>query len=557
MDVHQFVSAARSYWVFEVTCLGMNVLEKLNALHQFYVENSISMLSQATTSLHMLEVIKGLMEPKVLDWKAPKALLEYTASSRQRIFESACPPDSKMGFSEDMIKLRKSEFCMEIIKEIMMEIFSSDKKLSLGQIWKVVMLIFVYGSLPVELYQVIANRSDLSRHWKSFFEQFKDSIDSGIVRSSFLLQIKNSLGKTFFPNLRKLSSYISPFHFTYLLERFLYLASSWKSTFFMTKSSLLETLTCENFKLNSISELGTDTSLKAELSSLEVFLLGFGHDILSRKKDTLEWLKKTDGAAKKAYSSLVLRLFIYVCLVCINAENHSDLLCELLVKDDISSFLPVVFRDILDLARPLRYSFGGVSMKVDYNRLSKAFAKVLKIIENPLVVLYIGGRPTFSCVDAIFVDMELILCREDLLNVLYLKGTECVQQDSVIEFETKHLGDENVSSCIIESNIHSSQPSSSFIEEEQVMENGHEDICDLQGGYKTVWHGCDLSSLDKSAMKFNTELLIRVLDAEITKLNLNATSGTEDLKFVIEAENTIDKLKQFLIAHAFKIWHAY
>ncbi|KAI3956881.1 hypothetical protein MKX01_000915 [Papaver californicum] len=525
MDVHRFVAAAHSYWVSELTCLGRNVLEKLNSLYGFCVGKSFSMFNQGTTSLHIFEATKGLMEPKVLDWEAPKTLLEYSASSKQRFFEII-----------SMTKLRKTELCREITKEGIMEIIISERKLSLGRIWKVVMLIFVSGSLPAEMCRVIVNRSDLSPHWKFFFEQFKDCIDSRVVRSSFLLQIKNSLGKTFHPNLRKISSYMSPFHFSYLLERFLYLASSWKSIFFTTKSSLLETLTCEGWKLSSKSELETDIRLKEELRVLEGFLLGFGHDILTRY--SLEWLK-----------------------ILYHAENHFDLLCDILIKDDISSLLSMEFGNILALATPAKYSFRGVSNKVDYNRLSKLFAKVLKIIENPLVILYIGNnRPTFSCVDAIFIDMELILCREDILNILYPERTKCVQQDAV-ELETEYV---NAPSCIIESIIHCSQRSTSFIEEEHFVENEHEHVSDLQGGYKTVWRAYGSSAMDPFALKFNVQLLIRVLDAATAKLNLNASSGAEDRSFATETEIMLAELKQLLIAlrkristHPFKICSTY
>ncbi|KAI3849020.1 hypothetical protein MKX03_011463 [Papaver bracteatum] len=502
MDVHQFVSAAQSYWVSEVTCLGMNVLEKLNSLYGFYDGKSFSLFNQGTTSLHIFQVTQGLIEPKVLDWEAPKALLEHSASSRQRFFEIICPADSKLIFSEDMIKLRKTELCREITKQVIMEIISCERKLPLGRIWKVVMLIFVYGSLPVELHQAIVNRSDLSPHWKSFFEQFKDCIDSGIVRLSFLLQVRKSLCKTCHPNWSKMSSYISPFHFSYLMERFLYLVSSWKHIFFTTKSTLLETLTCENWKPKSKSESDTDASLKSELYSLEGFLVGFGHHMLTREKGTLEWFEKTDVAAKKDHPSLVSRLFILVCLVSINVADHIDLICELLINDDTASLLPLEFRKILGLAKPSDNPYMSVSPEVDYSKLSKVLAEVLEIIENPLVILYLGNnRPTFSCSDAIFIDMELILCREDILDILYPKRTECVPQDAVIELETERLSDENVPPCNIESIIPCSQHSSSFSEEEQFMENEGEHVSDLQGGYQVVWRADDGFAMNPLALK--------------------------------------------------------
>ncbi|KAI3900086.1 hypothetical protein MKW98_000986, partial [Papaver atlanticum] len=519
MDAHQFVSAAQSYWVSEVTCVGMNVLEKLNTLYRFY----------GMTSLHIFGVTKGLMESKVLDWEAPKALLEYSASCRQRFFEIVRPADSKMIFLEDMIKLRKTELCREVTKELIMELVSSERNLSVGRIWEVVMLIFVYGSLPVELYHVIENCSELSPHWKSFFRQFKDCIDSGIVTLSFLLQIRRSMGITCQPNWSNISSSISPFHFLYLLERLLYLVSSWKRFFFTTKSALLETLACENWKL-IISESDTEISLKAELHLLEGSLLALCHYIiLLGKKDTLEWFEKTDTAAKKDYS-LVLRLFILVCLVCINAGDHFERLVGILIDNDISSLLPPEFRKILGFAKPSKDPYERISSVVDYGKISKVFAEVLKIIENPLVILYFGkNRPTFSCPDAIFIDMELILFREDILDILNIKRRQCVKQGAVIESETEGKSDKNVPSCNIGSIVHCSQPSGSFREQKQFMENEHEHVSDLQGSYRTIWRGFDDFSMNPLALKSNIELLIRVLDAGNAKLKLKASSSSEFL----------------------------
>ncbi|RZC59985.1 hypothetical protein C5167_021743 [Papaver somniferum] len=375
---------ANAYWMKGICHRSLKTkwgIEKLDTLNRFY--GGKSMFNQGVMSLHILEVTKGLMESKVFDREAPKALLGYSASSKQRFFGIICPEDSKMIFSEDMFKLRKTELCREITKE------------------------------------VIVNHFDLDIFWESFFEQFKDCIDSGIVRLSFLLQIRKSLGRTCQPNWSKMASYISPFHFSNLLERLLYLGSSWKPIYFTTKSSLLETLTCENWKLYSKSKSETDISLQAELCSLESFLAGFAHHILLGKKDTVEWFEKTDIAAKRNYPSLVLRLSILVCLVCINSRNRFGHLYEILVEDEISSLLPVEFRKILKLAKPSKNPlFEKVSKEVDYNLLSRFFAEVLKIIENPMVILYSGKkRPAFFCPDAIFIDMELITCREDILNM--------------------------------------------------------------------------------------------------------------------------------------------
>ncbi|MCL7024852.1 hypothetical protein MKW94_004239 [Papaver nudicaule] len=105
--------------------------------------------------------------------------------------------------------------------------------------------------------------------------------------------------------------------------------------------------------------------------------------------------------------------------------------------------------------------------------------------------------------------MELILSREDVLDVLNIKRTQ---------FES---------------------------EEEHFMENEGKHVNDLQGGYKVVVLPVDGGhSFNPYTLRVNAEKLIRVLDAAVAT-NLSIAG---DCRFITEAETMIGEIKQLIIA---------
>ncbi|OVA06987.1 UvrD-like Helicase [Macleaya cordata] len=548
MDIQQFVSDARSYWVSQVLRVGMDVLEKLEALHKFSVRSSFSMFCQGTIVLHIFEVTKWLMDSQILDKKLPWALQKYLSSSKDHFFEILCPINWKLSMMENMMALRVTELSKNLVKEVIIGNMSSKGRLSHGQIGRVAMLIFVSGNLTDELCQVIAHRFDLNPEWKCFIEQLKENFDSGFVPVSLVGNFQIALQDTFNANWRKEFDYMSPRCFVYLLDRLLFLVSSWQAFFFTTKSSLIETLSCENWKQNSSTLSRND--LRVFLARFHDFIAGMIDQILSSRKEVMEWLEKTDIAAKKDFPLLVLRLVIFVCLIHLNSGQHSGLLFNLLGRNDINSLLPRAFHEILKRRK---------------QRFDLLLAKALRTIENPLVILCSGNKqPNFICTDALVIDMDLIRCREDVLAVLFPKNPKCAIKD---EIETKSACDVSVSSC---SNDHDSNielvPSSDkpddgsqSLENENEKENGYED-CDLQQIYKQFWNTFCVSNLEtqekngktnfaswKLQFKLDVEDFIRVLDAGVTKLNKNSP-GDDDWSLSRETETMLGELKQLSTA---------
>lgn len=105
------------------------------------------------------------------------------------------------------------------------------------------------------------------------------------------------------------------------------------------------------------------------------------------------------------YPSYVLRLIVLLCLVCVNFGKHFDKLFDLLDRSDISSQLPQAFCDAI---RRRECYF------VD------ALADALKKIGNTLVVVGVGDNfSIFPCSNAVFVNLKVNKCREDILKELF------------------------------------------------------------------------------------------------------------------------------------------
>ena len=93
---------------------------------------------------------------------------------------------------------------------------------------------------------------------------------------------------------------------------------------------------------------------------------------------------------------LVLRLFVVLCLLCVNSGNYYDLLFKLLGNTEISSKLPSEFCTSIQRLNP---EYVGDNIKV----IAEAFEK----IGNPLVIVSAKDSLEFKRPDAIFMDLNV------------------------------------------------------------------------------------------------------------------------------------------------------
>ncbi|KAI3888823.1 hypothetical protein MKW92_003166, partial [Papaver armeniacum] len=535
MDIHQFVSAAQSYWASEVFRVGMEVLEKLEILHKFAVKGSFSVFRQGTAVLHIFEVTKWLMNSKMLNKKFLRVLQKYSIFSMGHFIEIFCSAGPNMTMVECLINLRKTELSKILIRETIVENVSSTGKLKHGQFWRVVMLVFMSADLTDELYQEIEKRSVHIPQWELFLKELKEYMGSRLLTVSFAKKFSEALKYTFYAYPRKESNYISPNCFMYLLEHLQFLVICRKDTCAsVTKSSLTEMLSNENWHWN-LSTIERDDSNKLVSSSFS-FISDAVHQIVLNRKAAMDWLEKNDFSAKKFYPTLVLRVFIFITLMTCNYGVFFPLVHKIMKSAEVTFLFPRKFYEILDKGRK--------------SMLSPVFGEALRAIGDPLVILFSKNHhPQFSCPDAILIEMDVIHCRDDIFRYLSLDNPYGDKQDSFVNSETINPSDVNCTSCktgqgclIIPLGI-------------SAPDEGNE-MCDIRRSYKHFWNTFDISKFQtkevegvpiitvvcKLQMKAEVEECIRVLGAAITKLNKNGSTGDS------EAETMLSELNQLSAA---------
>ncbi|KAI3898565.1 hypothetical protein MKX03_030490 [Papaver bracteatum] len=372
MSYHQFASSARSYWFSTLLNLCMQVLEKLKSL--------------GITALNRYQVAKSVIECKILDKKLPGELLKCWKHSRERFSLIFSLRDPKLMMFKRMMNLRLTELSKDLIKEFTIELMSKNGRSKHMEMWTVVMLVFIFGNLSEELYQVIRHRSDLSPTYKAFIKQLKESKISGLVSISLVSNFEKSLQEEAFSynRVEDSSDCMPPSWFVYFLDRLLFLVSSWHGSFFTVRSSIRETIPWGNLRCNS--------------SSLSV-------------ADSKYFSKRSfDSIASKIKNILSIGYLGYFNLC--EYWMSLDLLYNLLSRYDIITVLPLTFVKILK--------------KRGTRPFDKLLAESLDTIGDPLVCLRSGDiqREQLSH-NVLEIDVDLIHSREDLLGILYPENSEC------------------------------------------------------------------------------------------------------------------------------------
>jgi len=440
INFHQFVLIARSYWCSELLSVGMKVLGSIKALHNLSLKNSLSMFRQSMSLTHIYEVAKSLLESQYLDLKVHnKELWKYVELSTN-IFDYIFPLDWQNSLAENMFSLRGTEVMKNLLKQVIRKNISSKGRLTYGQIGRVVMVILGLGKLDNDLCKEILDRFDVNYGnvpWKTFIQTLFVNMGSKFPHHtvpdnssespqvvSLLLTLNEALVNTNMADWKKEKDYMLPGCFLYLVERLLILASYFQGYFITSKSSFAEWIIYQE------GDTSPDSTSVAEMQPLLKRIYDFVVNevvmpLIYNKKDTMEWIKKSGIYAKDYYPQLVLRLVAIICLVHLNCGNFSDLLFDLLQRSYITEQLPWDFYDVL--RRRLKH-FNNV------NAIAEAFKK----INNPLVIVSLGKNCSqFLCPDAIFVDMTVKQCREDIIRVLFPKTAKELQgQTGIIEVET-------------------------------------------------------------------------------------------------------------------------
>ncbi|XP_022776511.1 uncharacterized protein LOC111318116 isoform X2 [Durio zibethinus] len=436
----QFVSAARSYWRSELLSIGQQVLTKLEAFYISSCGNSLSAFCRSRSLILIYEVASFLLKSKFLkNQHVDKDLMKFVQLSTIDVFGYIFPLDWRESLRENMISLRGTEISRNLLEEVMFEkIRTNNSRLSYGETGKVALIILGSCQLNIELYRKILDALEWNEAWRDFIGSLEEDrvsppvsttgrINEGngssesttgsaagyieeIGNKPIILKFLEALKDTYKANWRKISDYVSPVCFLYLVERYLLLLSYFKGYFYTTKTTFVEWLIYQDGVPSS-----TSSFMAVKQQSLEdilKFVIDMVRQLLYAKGETIDWIKKSRINVRDYHSLMVLRLVVIICLLHLNFDKCLDLLFDLLGRKHITDLLPQDFYDALRRRRSHN------CLNIDKNVLAHAF----KIIGNPLIIVSMGVNcPKFVCQDAIFVDMKVKPCKEEILRVLFPK----------------------------------------------------------------------------------------------------------------------------------------
>ncbi|KAK6931708.1 DNA2/NAM7 helicase-like, C-terminal, partial [Dillenia turbinata] len=426
LDHNPFVSAARTFWGMEVFSVGIEVLHTLESLLDIASKNSLSLFCQSMTFFHIFDVAKFLMGSQFVDCKHNhKMMLEgFLGLSFDRYLSTIYPLDWRLMLSEDMVTLRVIESSKKLAEEIIVVNSNSKDRMTYGIIGKVVMVTLGTGKLSDNICEVIIDMFEMRSPWKGFFEALFHRIECKSPQGPVPIKIDEhgevllvyklyeALYSTYNANWRQRNyispNYISPNCFVYLLEHLLTTCSSLQGFFFTSKSSFTEWLFCREWTTNPRKNV--TAALLPNFRHVLDFLGSTVHQLLLCKWKTIQWLKNFNCSVRSSYRILVLRLIVFLCLLCLNTGCYHDLLYSLLDCKDVSSELPREFHDVIRRAS----NRGFVS------RVAAAF----KNIGNPLVaVSLVKGCSSSSTPNTIFIDLTTDISKEELFGKLFEKRT--------------------------------------------------------------------------------------------------------------------------------------
>ncbi|XP_052204545.1 uncharacterized protein LOC127809631 isoform X2 [Diospyros lotus] len=419
-DARQFVSAAKSHWSSELLAVGMKVLETLELLHKLAIKNASCVSGQSLLLLHIFEVTKFLLGSKYLDRKYHDTRsLDMFLELSMGYFHNVFPLEWQKSLTKNMVSLRGTELSRNLLEEVIKKNIPPKGMLTYGQIGRIVMIWLGSGKPSDELCQKIADRVEGNLPWITYImdlsgftaseiskEPAKDPFLQNPREVASMLNFYKALDDTYRANWRQ-SDYVSPSCFLYLVDRLLVLTFRSTGLLFITKSSLVEWLICEQPNANQTPNAVPDIRI---FSGIFEFVVGIIKEILYNKQVTAEWIRKSGINFNVYYPLMVLKLVITLCLLVVNSGRYFNILYEMLRKGDITNWLPREFSDVL------RRRNRNSRMHVNANVLAEALVK----IGDPLVI--VSWRENCSNIAipaASFVDMRVAHCRADIMSLLF------------------------------------------------------------------------------------------------------------------------------------------
>ncbi|RVW47874.1 hypothetical protein CK203_104287 [Vitis vinifera] len=476
VDADQFASAARSYWSSELLSVGTKVLENLEVLYNYSTWKSLSLFCQSKLLVHMFEVSEFLLKLKFLDlrYNAARTLQKFLDISTRQFCSKIFPLDWKKSSTENMVSLRETELSRNLLEEVISTSISIKSEFTYGQIGRVASWILGMGKLTTELYEKIAEKFAVNPPWKAFINNLSGNIGSGFPQDSVPInesQKHVSLVLTLDGALRD----------TY--------NAYWGQSDYISPGYFLYLV---DRLLILLPKSGLVANPQFPFGATLDYVAYIAQDLLYKKQVTVEWIRKSN----------------------INFNEYYPL------RGDITSLLPRDFCDVL-WRRRKRNQF-DISVNV--------LAEALRKVDNPLVIVKLQRNSSeVSCPDAIFIDMTVNQCREDLLCVLFQRNI-------------------NSSSIELPSSSNASSNLGSGVDQGLTSQNDEVIGGNPQNNYEHFWDFLD--AVDSSAMNFlpnaprvEVENNIRLITSVLATFHKNPAEG-EDVNLCQELNSMLDELRQ-------------
>ncbi|CAI8617698.1 unnamed protein product [Vicia faba] len=415
VDVQPLVSYAQSYWSSELLSVGMDVLRNLDALYSFSVNKAFPEFRQAQSLLHIYEISKFLLKSKCFSHGHGnlKMLETFYRLPIECLFRFINPVDWKNSLEKEMIYQRITDVWQDIMKELIYENSRQKGKLTYGLIGRVVVMILGTANVKDELFVQIMTKFEANKPWKDFIESLRlcsehENVpgNKAVLEMHRMVKLQEALKDTCNVNWVAEVDYVAPGCFMYLVERLLLLTSCLKGSIYATKSSFTEWLISQNE--NSLTNLSFMAVQWKDMSDVHDFVANILCEFICDENGTKLWIKKSNLNVKNHFPSLLLRLFVLICLLHLSSgsEKYLHLLRNLLGQKNITTQLPFEFCNVLQKGK---------------KRLGlKVFAEAFKVIGNPLVIAKLRNTSSqIACPDAVFVDLTTCRKRELILETLF------------------------------------------------------------------------------------------------------------------------------------------
>ncbi|PON60927.1 hypothetical protein TorRG33x02_283460 [Trema orientale] len=441
IDVRQLVSASQTFWSSEVLSVGIMVLHKLKALHDFQVQGSDMLICKSRILTLIYEVASFLLESKYLEhsYQHSETLLKFVRLAADNFVRYIFPSDWRESLRSDMVFFRRSDMSKSLLKRFVVESISSRKRLSYGQIGTVLMVILGSGIIDKELYGMIREGLNWNLPWKSFLESLYRTMGTDILegfgsgnvaevlenvecpevseakvsgeRTSMVHLIwsfHEALADADYANWSGQRDCISPGCFFYLVEHLLLQAASVQGFIITSKSLFVEWLMYQGESTKTNSSYNMVPGLQQSLERIRESVIDLVKQFLNNRRHMAEW-KQTWSMSVKEHNLLVFRLILMICLLHANFGNCSGLLFHFLQREEISEQLPWEFCCTLNSGRNRHFQ--------------TVLAEALKKIDNPLVIVKLGEYcpAASSNSNAVVVDMTVNHCKDEILRALFPK----------------------------------------------------------------------------------------------------------------------------------------